>query len=129
MRLVYRLAVAAVVGLAGCAHPDPGWDAMHAQSSQEARALVGRDYMFTAPAWVCRERNGVFNRALAGNLVDAGCRMVSAGRFRIEEAIVLPNDGRSVLRIAGPDVAGYMAYFAFVPKPFKDVGTYFPTGK
>ena len=115
--------------LASCARPDPAYEAMHARSAQQAQAMLGKDYVFTGPAWVCPDPAGVYNLALAGSLTDPGCRMVSAGRFQVQDVIVLRHDGRTVLRIAGPDVSGYTAYFAFLPEPFKDVRAYFPSGK
>ena len=92
--------------------------------------MVGKDYVFTAPAQICRDKADVYYRPLYGALVNARCRPVSAGlRFRVEEAVALDNDGRTLLRIAGPDVAGYMPYQVYLPKPYKTAQEYFPTGK
>lgn len=35
------------------------------------------------------------------------------------------NDGRTVPRIAGPEVSGYTACFAFLSKPFNNARDYF----
>ena len=124
MRLPVFVALAI---LAGCARPDPAWDAIHAQSLQEARAVVGREYILVAPLLVCREPAGVYNSAIYGNLINPGCRMASAGRFRVEDAVAL-RDGRTVLRIAGPEIAGFTAYRTDLPRPYKDPQDYFATG-
>ena len=126
--------LAALLGLAGCAGDplntgDAELDRLHRQSWQEAQALVGKEYVFAKAAWVCREQSGVYNRAMYGNVADPGCRLVSVGRFKVEDAVLLKNDGRTALRITGPNVAGYIAYFALMPRPFMSVQEYYATGK
>lgn len=129
-RLVEAAAIAIAVGFgAGCAGPDPAWDDLHARSQLEARAMVGKEYILVAPARLCRDPADVYNRAFYGNLVPAACRPVTGGRFRVDDVVALKNDGRTLLRIAGPDFAGYIAYETFLPKPFRDVQDYFATGR
>ena len=91
--------------------------------------MIGKEYIFVAPARLCRDPSDVYNPALYGNFFPAQCGPISAGRFRVEDVLALKNDGRTLLRIAGPGIAGYIAYEAFLPKPFRDVQAYFPTGK
>ena len=122
-----RLSAFLAILLSGCAYPDP-FAAVHALSQQQAAAMIGREYILVAPLLVCREPSRVYNGAIYGNLVNPGCRMVSAGRFRVEDAVALRNDGRTVLRITGPEIAGFAAYRADLPRPYKDPQEYFATG-
>ncbi len=90
--------------------------------------MVGKEYIMVAPARLCRrDPDDVYNRAFYGNPAPANCRLVSGGRFRVEDVVALKNDGRTLLRIAGPDFAGYIAYETFLPKPFRDAQDYFGT--
>jgi hypothetical protein len=124
-----RALLSLVMLVAGCARPDPLAD-LHARSQAEARAMIGKEYIFVAPARVCRDQSGVYEGGLYANRVlGTGCRTVGAGRFRIEDVVALPNDGRTLLRITGPEVAGYMPYETYMPQPYKSVADYFPTGK
>ncbi len=90
--------------------------------------MVGKEYVVVAPMRVCRDQADVYNPAFYGNLAPATCHQVSAGGFKVEDAVVLRNDGRTLLRIAGPGFAGYIAYEVYLPKPYKDPPEYFATG-
>jgi len=132
-----RAAVAGwlLCGVAGCAKPppDPVWDArpldtLHAQSQLQARAMVGKEYIITAPLRVCRDEADVSDRLDYGRPRVAQCRMFTSGRFRVEDVIVR-RDGRTMLRIAGPQVNGFLPYEIYLPQGYTPVETYFPTGR
>jgi hypothetical protein len=121
--------------LAGCAQPDPLWLA-HAESQQQARAMIGKEYIIVAPLLVCRGQSDVYDfrymgpvkRAPFRPVINLECPELGAGRFRVVEAAMLKNDGRTVLHIVGPGIDGYIPYETYLPKAFRDAQEYFATG-
>ena len=130
-------AVAALVALAGCAG-DPlhtgnaELDYQHAQSWQAAQQMRGKEYVFVAPAKICRDQKD----AVLGRHPNPSfplphvpdCPTVSAGRFRVVDALQM-RDGSTLLQISGEGIAGYMPYEIFLPQPYKPASEYFPTGR
>ena len=118
--------------LAGCAQPDPLWLA-HAQSQREAQAMIGREYIIVAPMLVCRAQTDVYDFRYMGPVKPLGpvinpeCPELAAGRFQVIEAAMLRNDGRTILRIVGPGIDGYIPYESYLPKAYKEVDVYFGT--
>lgn len=103
-------------------------DFLQVQSQQQARAMIGKEYIITAPLRVCRDESGLSDRPFFGEPRTPQCRMFTSGRFRVEDAITR-RDGRTVLRIAGPEVSGFAPYETYLPQAYTPVETYFSTGK
>jgi hypothetical protein len=118
------LALAGLLAAAGCAPPDPEYERLNAMSLQQARAMVGREYISVAPERICQDPSAVYG---AGN--SPGCRFTAAVRFTVEEVVLLRNDTRPILRIAGTEAAGYIAYGVLLAKSYKPVEEYFGTGR
>ena len=123
------------LALAGCAHDplntgDVEMDFQHAQSWQTAQQMRGKEYIFVARATVCPDQaSAALGRPLFNPLPHTvNCPTVSTGRFRVVDAM-LTRDGGTLLQIAGDGISGYMPYENFLPKPYKPVSEYFPTGK
>lgn len=118
--------------LAACAQPDPLWLA-HAASQQQASAMIGREYIIVAPLLVCREQSDVYDfrylgpvkRAPLRPVVNPECAELGAGRFRVVDAAILKNDGRTVLRIGDAGIDGYIPYESYLPKAYKEADAYF----
>ena len=136
-RLTMRVWYLPMLGLflAGCAQPDPLW-LPHAQSQREAQTMIGKEYVVVAPMLVCRAQSDVYDFRYMGParrsplqpVINPECAELRAGRFRVVDAAILRNDGRTVLRIAGPEIDGYIPYETYLPKAYKDAQEYFATG-
>ena len=128
------IAVALLIAVAGCAQPDP-FAVAHAVSQGQARAMIGKEYVITAPLLVCRDQSDVYDFRYLGPIkhaplkpvINPRCDDVGAGRFRVVDAATAWNDPRTILHIAGPGIDGYIPYESFLPTPYKEAGAYFGT--
>jgi hypothetical protein len=119
---------------AGCAQPDPLWVA-HAVSQQQASAMIGKDYVIVAPLLVCRDPSDVYDFRYMGParlapqrpVITPHCPELTAGGFRVVDTVMLKNDGRTILRIVGPGIDGYIPYESYFPKAYKEADAYFAT--
>jgi hypothetical protein len=125
-RLLALLAIG-LAGLAGCHKPfdsgAPEMDWRNTLSYEQGRAMVGKEYVIVAPLAICSEAGAIGNP-----VADWKCRPRSAGRFIVQEATLSPRDN-TVLRIAGPGIAGFVLYSVNIPPAFTPVENYFATGK
>ncbi|HWB50069.1 MAG TPA: hypothetical protein VG651_13235 [Stellaceae bacterium] len=136
-----RLLLLAVLLCSGCARPplqtsgDP-LAVAHAMSQQQASAMIGREYIVTAPVLVCRAPSDVYDFRYMGPVpklaplkpvINPECAELGAGRFQVVDAAMLRDDGRTVLHIVGAGIDGYIPYESYLPKGYKEVGAYFGT--